>query len=196
MNEAADERVRQNIVWARQVFLYRVLNAHISARQGRAASCRGARRGRRRVRSVRPWLLTASHGPNPHCWTQGFLEYWQSSYDWRAWEAKLNSLRQFTTTIDGIDLHFVHEPSTKPGAIPLLLLHGWPGSYFEFYKLIPMLQQADPGFHIVAPSLPGEGRGRTVAVHGCRRGECGGAPGTPSGCGQPPVGSSPPAVTP
>lgn len=82
------------------------------------------------------------------------MHYWSSSYDWRHWEAVLNRHKQYTTTIEGIDLHFVHEPSSNPAAIPLLLLHGWPGSYFEFYKLIPLLK-ADGRFHIVAPSLPG-----------------------------------------
>eukprot|EP00879_Flechtneria_rotunda_P002300 GHRR01002493.1.p1 GENE.GHRR01002493.1~~GHRR01002493.1.p1 ORF type:complete len:398 (+),score=95.95 GHRR01002493.1:154-1347(+) len=85
-----------------------------------------------------------------------FVHYWQTSYDWQKWEAKLNSFQQFTTTVHGINLHFVHERSSEPNAIPLLLLHGWPGSYFEFYRLIPLLQQ-DGRFHIVAPSLPGYG---------------------------------------
>lgn len=61
------------------------------------------------------------------------MEYWRNGYDWRKWEAKLNSLQQFTTTtpIMGIQLHFVWEKSARRDAIPLLLLHGWPGSYFE-----------------------------------------------------------------
>eukprot|EP00882_Tetradesmus_deserticola_P002705 GHRQ01002876.1.p1 GENE.GHRQ01002876.1~~GHRQ01002876.1.p1 ORF type:complete len:360 (+),score=146.10 GHRQ01002876.1:93-1082(+) len=65
-------------------------------------------------------------------------------------------MAQFTTTISGIQLHFVWERSDNSHAIPLLLLHGWPGSYFEFYKLIPMLK-ATGRYHIVAPSLPGYG---------------------------------------
>lgn len=68
------------------------------------------------------------------------MAYWRSSYNWRTWEAKLNGFKQYTVTVNGIRLHFVHEPSPKAGAVPLLLLHGWPGSFFEFYKLIPMLQ--------------------------------------------------------
>jgi pimeloyl-ACP methyl ester carboxylesterase len=62
---------------------------------------------------------------------QGFIDYWRLSYDWRKWEAVLNSMSQFSTTIRNIQLHFVWERSDNPDAIPLLLLHGWPGSYFE-----------------------------------------------------------------
>lgn len=65
---------------------------------------------------------------------QEFLAYWKDSYDWRAWEKKLNAFDQFKTTVEGIELHFVHERSARADAVPLLLLHGWPGSYFEFYK--------------------------------------------------------------
>jgi hypothetical protein len=62
---------------------------------------------------------------------QGFIDYWRLSYDWRKWEGVLNSMAQFSVTIRGIQLHFVWEKSDNPDAIPLLLLHGWPGSYFE-----------------------------------------------------------------
>jgi microsomal epoxide hydrolase len=79
-------------------------------------------------------------------------EYWRSRFDWRAWEAKLNAFPQFTVPLDGIELHFIHVPCRKPDAIPLLLLHGWPGSVVEFHKLIPLLAEE---FSIVAPSLPG-----------------------------------------
>lgn len=85
-----------------------------------------------------------------------------TSYDWRKWEAQLNSFSQYTQTISGIDLHYVHEPCANTDAVPLLLLHGWPGSYFEFYKLIPLLK-ASGRFHIVAPSLPGERVGGVAA---------------------------------
>ena len=78
--------------------------------------------------------------------------YWQTGFDWRAWEAKLNAFQQFTVPIGGIDLHFIHEPGRGPDPIPLLISHGWPGSVFEFYKLIPLLTER---FTIVAPSLPG-----------------------------------------
>jgi microsomal epoxide hydrolase len=85
---------------------------------------------------------------------QDLIQYWLTSYDWRKWEAQLNSLPQYTQTIQGINLQYVHQPSANKDAVPLLLLHGWPGSFFEFYKLIPLLK-ASGRFHIVAPSLPG-----------------------------------------
>jgi pimeloyl-ACP methyl ester carboxylesterase len=81
-------------------------------------------------------------------------EYWRNRFDWRAWEAKLNAFPQYTAQVSGIELHFVHVKSTNPQAMPLVLSHGWPGSVFEFYKLIPLLA---PHFHVVAPSLPGYG---------------------------------------
>ena len=80
------------------------------------------------------------------------VEYWRTGFDWRPWEAKLNSFRQFTLPIGGIDLHFIHEPSRKAGAPPLLISHGWPGSVFEFHKIIPLLTEH---FTVIAPSLPG-----------------------------------------
>jgi pimeloyl-ACP methyl ester carboxylesterase len=79
-------------------------------------------------------------------------DYWRSGFDWRQWETKLNGFRQFTVPIGGIDLHFIHEPSRKPGAPPLLISHGWPGSVFEFHELIPLLTEH---FTVIAPSLPG-----------------------------------------
>ena len=80
------------------------------------------------------------------------LDDWQHRFDWRAWEAKLNSFPQFTLPLRGIDVHFIHAPSKKPNAMPLLLSHGWPGSVFEFHKVIPLLTEH---FTVVAPSLPG-----------------------------------------
>ena len=85
-------------------------------------------------------------------YAQEVAEYWRTGFDWRAWEAKLNGFRQFTVPIAGIDVHFIHEEARGPNAIPLLLCHGWPGSVFEFHKLIPLLSDR---FTIVAPSLPG-----------------------------------------
>jgi pimeloyl-ACP methyl ester carboxylesterase len=93
---------------------------------------------------------------------KGLADYWQTGFDWRAWEGKLNGFRQFTATVGGIDLHFIHEPGRGPDPMPLLISHGWPGSVFEFHKIIPMLTDparfgADPAdaFTVVAPSLPG-----------------------------------------
>ena len=90
------------------------------------------------------------------------VDYWRERFDWRAQEAKLNAFRHFTVPLAGIDLHFIHEPGKGPSPTPLLLTHGWPGSVFEFHKLIPMLTDParyggdpDDAFTVVAPSLPG-----------------------------------------
>jgi microsomal epoxide hydrolase len=83
---------------------------------------------------------------------KSLIDYWQNGFDWRAWEAKLNGFPQFTLPIRGIDVHFIHAPSARPNAMPLLLSHGWPGSVFEFHRLIPLLTEH---FTVVAPSLPG-----------------------------------------
>ena len=80
------------------------------------------------------------------------LGYWRTGFDWRAQEAKLNSFRQYTASIGGIELHFIHQPGKRADAMPLLLLHGWPGSVWEFHRLIPLLAE---DFTVVAPSLPG-----------------------------------------
>jgi pimeloyl-ACP methyl ester carboxylesterase len=84
--------------------------------------------------------------------------YWRDGFDWRAREAVLNSFDQFTSSVDGQRIHFVHQRSAVPGAMPLLLVHGWPGSVVEFLDAIPLLTgPPDPAdaFHVVAPSLPG-----------------------------------------
>ena len=90
------------------------------------------------------------------------VEHWQDRFDWRAQEEKLNAFDQFRVAIDGIDLHFVHQPGVGPNPLPLLLVHGWPGSVWEFHDLIPRLTDparfgGDPAdaFTVVAPSLPG-----------------------------------------
>jgi microsomal epoxide hydrolase len=82
------------------------------------------------------------------------VAYWQSGFDWRAWEAKLNAFPQYMAKAGGIDVHFIHLPSKKKNAMPLLLSHGWPGSVFEFHKVLPLLAEE---FTVVAPSLPGYG---------------------------------------
>lgn len=92
------------------------------------------------------------------------LDYWQNEFDWRAQEATLNSFDQFTTPIDGVPMHFIHERSPNPDAIPLLLVHGWPGSVSEFTAILGPLTNptahggdARDAFHVIAPSLPGFG---------------------------------------
>jgi len=88
-------------------------------------------------------------------------EYWRKGYNWRAQEAKINRFDQFTTVIDGQQIHFIHQRSPRPHAIPLMLIHGWPGSIVEFLELIqPLTQPKDrntPAFDVVIPSLPGVG---------------------------------------
>jgi epoxide hydrolase len=91
-------------------------------------------------------------------------EYWQNGYDWRQWEAKLNEYAQFTTTIDGQNVHFLHVRSPEPDALPLIISHGYPSSVVEFLSILgpltdPRAHGGDPAdaFHVVAPSLPGYG---------------------------------------
>jgi pimeloyl-ACP methyl ester carboxylesterase len=94
----------------------------------------------------------------------GLVEYWRTQYDWRSWEAKLNAYPQFTTDIDGQNVHFLHVRSAEPDALPLLCTHGWPGSIVEFLNVIDALSdprahggEAADAFHLVIPSLPGFG---------------------------------------
>jgi RNA polymerase sigma factor (sigma-70 family) len=91
-------------------------------------------------------------------------EYWRDHYDWRRWEARLDSHPQFTTTIDGANVHFLHVRSPEPVALPLVLSHGWPGSVVEYLDVIgplsdPRRHGLDPAvaFDLVVPSLPGFG---------------------------------------
>lgn len=83
---------------------------------------------------------------------QDLVDYWRMGFDWRAWEAKLNAFPQYSVPLNGVDLHYLHLPGKRKDAMPLLLSHGWPGSVFEFHKLIPILED---DFTIIAPSLPG-----------------------------------------
>jgi pimeloyl-ACP methyl ester carboxylesterase len=85
---------------------------------------------------------------------QQLTDYWLNSYDWRKAEAALNALPHFKVMIDGVDLHFVHKPSTRKDAPALLLLHGWPDSFFRYHKVIDRLSDE---FHVIVPSIPGTG---------------------------------------
>ncbi len=109
----------------------------------------------RRVRWPDPELVDDWSQGVPLAYVQEVCAYWADGYDWRAREARLNRFDQFVTEIDGIDIHFVHQRSSRPDATPLVLTHGWPGSIVEFHKVIEPLTEA--GFHVVAPSLPGFG---------------------------------------
>lgn len=92
------------------------------------------------------------------------VEYWGAGYNWRKAEAKLNALPQFMTTIDGVDIHFVHVRSRHPNAMPLIMTHGWPGSVFELLKTVGPLTDptahgghAEDAFDLIMPSMPGYG---------------------------------------
>jgi pimeloyl-ACP methyl ester carboxylesterase len=91
-------------------------------------------------------------------------DYWENKYDWRKTEARLNALPQFTTEIDGVDVHFIHVESPHENALPLIITHGWPGSVIELLETVGPLTdptayggQAEDAFHLVLPSLPGYG---------------------------------------
>jgi len=98
----------------------------------------------------------------PLAYMKDLVEYWQTKYDWREQERRLNQLDQFVTRIDGLDIHFVHVRSKEKNALPLVITHGWPGSFCEFHKIIGPLTdpaahggKAEDAFHVVCPSLPG-----------------------------------------
>jgi pimeloyl-ACP methyl ester carboxylesterase len=119
--------------------------------------------------------LTGTRWPEAECvddWSQGMplaytrelAIYWADGYDWRAREAALNRFSQFTTEIDGLDIHFIHQRSPHADAFPLVITHGWPGSVVEFHKVIEPLTdptahggRAEDAFHVICPSLPGYG---------------------------------------
>jgi len=95
---------------------------------------------------------------------KALVEYWGTGYDWRRTEARLNALPQFVTTIDGLDIHFIHVRSRHPNAMPLIITHGWPGSFLEMIKAIEPLTdptafggRAEDAFDVVIPSIPGYG---------------------------------------
>lgn len=108
----------------------------------------------------------------PDDWSQGLplayareiRDYWLNDYDWRTRESYFNRFPQYTTTIDGLPIHFIHCPSPHPEAVPLLITHGWPGSIVEFHKVIePLVNPTEHGgdaadaFHVICPALPGYG---------------------------------------
>jgi epoxide hydrolase len=109
----------------------------------------------------------------PMVYLEGLAKYWQTQYDWRDHEAKLNEYPQFTTTIEGQTVHFLHVRSPEPDATPLMLIHGWPGSVVEFLDVIgplsdPRAHGGDPAdaFHLVIPSIPGHGFSRPLSAAG------------------------------
>lgn len=90
------------------------------------------------------------------------VEYWRTKFDWKREEAKLNSVPHFKTQIEGLDIHFVRAKPSKPAkkVVPILVIHGWPGSFVEYMKSIPLLTEPDTNgmaFEVIAPSIPGYG---------------------------------------
>lgn len=92
------------------------------------------------------------------------VEYWRTKFDWHAQEKLINSFSHFKSKVDGLNIHFIHEKGKGPNPMPLVITHGWPGTFFEMYKIIPMLSDpashgGDPAdaFDVVAPSMPGYG---------------------------------------
>ena len=95
---------------------------------------------------------------------QALRSYWETEYDWRKCEARLQAVPHFITEIDGLDIHFIHVRSQHQDALPLIVTHGWPGSVIEQMKIIDLLTNptahgasASDAFHLVIPSLPGYG---------------------------------------
>ena len=97
-------------------------------------------------------------------YVKGLVEYWRTGFDWRAQETLINSFSHFKAEVDGLNIHFIHERGKGPNPMPLVITHGWPSSFFEMHKIVPLL--SDPGSHggdpadafdVVAPSLPGFG---------------------------------------
>ena len=122
---------------------------------------------RRRIAAVR-WPskeLVADRSQGVQLATvQELARYWATEYDWRRCEAKLNALPQFTTQIDGVDIHFIHVRSARADALPLIMTHGWPGSVIELLEVAGPLTdptahggRAEDSFDLVLPSLPGYG---------------------------------------
>ncbi|KAI9024565.1 epoxide hydrolase [Hyaloraphidium curvatum] len=106
--------------------------------------------------------------PDADTWAYGMpsrvlkklVQYWREKYDWPAWEARINSFSHYKLRCNDVNLHFIHHPSPRPDAVPLILTHGWPGSFVEFLDVIKPLAEPEAGqqaFHVVVPSLPGYG---------------------------------------
>lgn len=124
---------------------------------------------RERLQGAR-WPQSAPLAPSEDAWARGvpaeplreLATYWREEFDWGAFESRINAVPQFTTPMDGLDIHFVHARSPHPQATPLLITHGWPSSFAEFLDVIPRLTdpvrhggRPEDAFHVVVPSLPG-----------------------------------------
>ena len=109
----------------------------------------------------------------PQGYLRDLVDYWASGFDWGAAEAFFNRHNHFVMNVDDLPIHFIHAHADRPDAMPLLLMHGWPGSVFEFWEVIPRLTRpelyggkAQDAFHVVCPSLPGYGYSAPTATRG------------------------------
>ena len=134
---------------------------HVDIPEESSTTCAGA--SPRRAGPARSW---SPIGRRACSWRrlQELARYWATDYDWRKAEAKLNALPQFTTEIDGVDIHFIHVKSPHENALPLIMTHGWPGSVIELLEAVGPLTdptahggRAEDAFDLVLPSLPGYG---------------------------------------
>ncbi|XP_076140331.1 epoxide hydrolase 1-like [Alosa pseudoharengus] len=112
------------------------------------------------------------YGFNP-AYLQRVISYWRSQFDWKKQVAVLNQYPHFKTKIEGLDVHFLRCTPASPGSVgcvvrPLLLVHGWPGSFYEFYRLLPLLLEPQDGlaFEVICPSIPGYGYSQAPQVKG------------------------------
>jgi hypothetical protein len=127
----------------------------------------------RRTRWPEPETVDDWSQGTPLAYVRELCRYWLQEYEWPAAQARLNRFPQFLTPIDDLDVHFVHVRSPHPGATPLVMTHGWPGSVMEFRKVIEPLTDpvafggtAADAFHVVCPTLPGFG-GTPRGCSGC-----------------------------
>jgi pimeloyl-ACP methyl ester carboxylesterase len=108
-----------------------------------------------------------SYGTNP-TYLRELVDYWQNRYDWRKNEAELNKFNHFKVNIDGVMIHFIYEKGKNSNSAPLLLTHGWPDSFYRYYKVIPKLtgngDNTERAFDVVIPSMPGFGFSDRVAM--------------------------------
>lgn len=126
------------------------------------------------------WPQELDHGAEdpwdygvPRSFLGDLLAYWADGFDWEAARTFFNRHEQFTMDVDGLNTHFVHVRSSHDGAMPLLMMHGWPGSVFEFWDVIPRLTQPEnfggnpeDAFHVICPSLPGYGYSASAVTRG------------------------------
>ncbi|MGV9618359.1 epoxide hydrolase [Streptomyces tendae] len=155
------------------------VHADVDVFEARAADADLADLRARLAAARLPEAETVPRGaPGRRRWEQGVplsdlvdvVEYWRTGYDWRAFEARLDRIGQFRTTVDGLGIHFLHRRSARADATPLLMTHGWPDSVARFVDVVDELadpRDADaPAFHVVVPSLPGFGHSDRPATTG------------------------------